>query len=106
MEPVQQQKLQVEVSHTLAQEQLSGIYDSVYETTKQAILDARRDAGIDNDILYSKAALRRFLNNCSAEYLEELLADDTFPRGRLLSDRKQCFSKAAIKLWLLKNESN
>ncbi|MGX2945877.1 hypothetical protein [Enterococcus alishanensis] len=101
-----QQKLQVEVSHTLAQEQLNGIYDSVYETIKQAIEDARRDAGVDSDIMYTKVELRKFLNNCSSEYLEEVLADKTFPRGRTLSDRKQCFSKAAIKLWLLNNESN
>lgn len=99
------QKLQVEVSHTLTQEQLHGIYDSVYSVTKQAITDARRDAGIDSDIMYTKVELRKFLNNCSSEYLEELLADDTFPRGRLLSDRKQTFSKQAIKKWLLQNES-
>ena len=53
----QQPKLQVEVSHTLAQEQLNGIYDSVYSTTKQAIEDARRDAGIDSDIIYTKTCL-------------------------------------------------
>jgi len=102
---VQHQKLQVEVSHTLAQEQLKGIYDSVYSTAQQAISDARRDAGIDSDIMYTKVELRRFLNNCSQEYLEEVLTDETFPRGRTLSDRKQCFSKTAIRKWLLENES-
>ena len=100
----QQQTLRVEVSHTLAQDQLNGIYNSVYSTTKRAIEDARRDAGIDNDIMYTKVELRRFMNNCSAEYLEEVLADETFPRGRTLSDRKQCFSKTAIRKWLLENE--
>ena len=98
---MEQQKLQVEISHTMAPEQLKGIYDTVYETTQKAISDARRDAGIESDILFSKAELRRFLKNCSAEYLEEILADQTFPRGRILSDRKQCFSKKAIKRWLL-----
>ncbi|MGL9815798.1 hypothetical protein [Enterococcus sp. DIV0098] len=105
MEPAQQQKFRVEVSHTLAQEQLNGIYESVYSTTKQAIRDARRDTEIENDIIYSKAALRRFLNNCSSEYVEELLSDETFPRGRTLSDRKQCFSKTAVKHWLLTNSN-
>ena len=100
----QQQKLQVEVSHTLAQDQLNGIYNSVYSTAQQAISDARRDAGIDSDIMYTKVELRRFLDNCSSEYLEEVLADETFPRGRTLSDRKQCFSKTAIRKWLLINE--
>ena len=97
------QQVQIEIAHTLAQEQLNGIYDSVYTTTKQAIEDARRDAGIDSDIMYTKVELRRFLNNCSSDYLEEVLADETFPRGRTLSDRKQCFSKTAIRKWLLIN---
>lgn len=100
----QQQKLQVEISHTLAQDQLNGIYDSVYTVTKQAISEARRDAGIDNDIIYTKVELCRFLDNCSSEYLEEVLADKTFPRGKTLSDRKQCFSKTAIRKWLLENK--
>lgn len=104
MKSAQQPKLQVEVSHTLAQEQLNGIYESVYTVTSQAISDARRDAGIDSDIMYTKVEVRRFLNNCSAEYLEELLADETFPRGRTLSDRKICFSKKAIRKWLLENK--
>lgn len=101
---MEQQKLQVEISHTMAPEQLKGIYDSVYQTTQQAISDARRDVGVDSDILFSKAELRRFLKNCSSEYLEEILADETFPKGRLLSDRKQCFSKKAIRRWLLENQ--
>lgn len=100
-----QQKLQVEVSHTLAQDQLNSIYNSVYSTTKQAIEDARRDAGIDSDIIYTKTELCRFLDNCSKDYLEEVLADKTFPRGRTLSERKICFSKTAIRKWLLQNES-
>ncbi|MHC5375405.1 hypothetical protein ACYSNU_16675 [Enterococcus sp. LJL120] len=105
MESVEKSKFEIEVSHTLAPEQLNCIYDSVYQVTKRAISDARRDADIDNDILYTKMALRRFLDNCSAAYVEELLADETFPRGRTLSDRKQCFSKTAIKKWLLENET-
>lgn len=100
----QQPKLQVEVSHMLAPEQLKGIYDSVYTVITQAIEDARRDAGIDSDIMFTKTDLRRFLNNCSAEYLEELLADETFPRGKTLSDRKICFSKKAIRKYLLENK--
>ncbi|MFP8917790.1 hypothetical protein ACLI5Y_13355 [Enterococcus innesii] len=101
---MEQQKLQVEISHTMTPEQLKGIYDSVYQTTQQAISDARRDVGIESDILFSKAELRRFLNNCSAEYLAEVLADETFPKGRLLSDRKQCYSKTAVRRWLLENQ--
>lgn len=98
------EKLQVEIAHTLARDQLDEIYQQVYQTTTEAIQDARRDTEIDNDLLYSKASLRRFLNNCSADYVEELLADETFPRGRMLSERKTVFSKKAIRVWLLKNE--
>ncbi|WP_430598320.1 hypothetical protein [Enterococcus sp. AZ177] len=97
--------IKVEVSHTLARDQLEGIYQTVYSTTLQAIKDARRDSEIDNDMLYSKAALCRFLDNMSANYLEELLAKG-LPQGRTLSERKICFSKIAVKRWLLENEEN
>lgn len=94
--------IKVEVSHTLARDQLEGIYKSVYSTTLQAINEARRDSKLDNDILYSKAEVYRFLN-ISPNYLEELLAQG-LPQGRTLSERKICFSKSAIKKWLLENE--
>lgn len=94
--------IKVEVSHTLARDQLEGIYQEVYSTTLQAIKDARRDSNLDNDILYSKAEVYRFLN-ISPNYLEELLAKG-LPKGRTLSERKICFSKLEIKKWLLENE--
>lgn len=93
----------VEVSHTLSQEQLNAISQQVYTVTLEAIEKARRDSEIENDLIYSKAGLRRFLNNCSDGYVEELLAKG-LPRGRTLSDRKQVFSKSKIKKWLLENE--
>lgn len=93
----------VEISHTLSQEQLNAISHQVYETTLEAIEKARRDSELENDLIYSKAGLRRFLNNCSDGYVEELLAKG-LPRGRTLSDRKQVFSKKAVKAWLLENE--
>lgn len=93
----------VEVNHTLSQEQLNSISQQVYTVTLEAIAKARRDSELENDLIYSKAGLRRFLNNCSDGYVEELLAKG-LPRGRTLSDRKQVFSKIAVKKWLLENE--
>lgn len=93
----------VEVNHTLAPEQLNAISQQVYTVTLEAIAKARRDSELENDLIYSKAGLRRFLNNCSDGYVEELIAKG-LPRGRTLSDRKQVFSKIAVKKWLLENE--
>lgn len=93
----------VEISHTLAPEQLNAISQQVYTVTLEAIAKARRDSELENDLIYSKAGLRRFLNNCSDGYVEELIAKG-LPRGRTLSDRKQVFSKIAVKKWLLENE--
>lgn len=93
----------VEVSYTLSPEQLNAISHQVYETTLEAIEKARRDSELENDLIYSKAGLRRFLNNCSADYLEELLAMG-LPRGRSLSDRKTVFSKRAVTAFLLENK--
>lgn len=93
----------VEISHTLSQEQLNAISHQVYETTLEAIKKARRDSDLENDLIYSKAGLRRFLNNCSDDYVEELLAAG-LPHGRTLSERKRVFSKRAIRAWLLENE--
>lgn len=93
----------VEISHTLSQEQLNAISHQIYETTLEAIDKARRDSELDSDLIYSKAGLRRFLNNCSDDYVEELLAAG-LPQGRTLSERKRVFSKRAIRAWLLENE--
>lgn len=71
----------VEINHTLIQEQLNAISHQVYETTIEAIERARRDSELENDLIYSKAGLRRFLNNYSDGYVEELLAQ-SLPRGR------------------------
>ncbi|MEG2937547.1 MAG: hypothetical protein RR812_03990 [Vagococcus sp.] len=95
--------IKLEVSHVLSQEQLNAIGEQVYNVTLQSIRRARQDAEIDNDMLYSKAALCRFLDNTSPNYLEELLAKG-LPQGRTLSERKVCFSKTAVKKWLLENE--
>lgn len=93
----------VEISHTLSQEQLNAISHQVYETTLEAIERARRDSELDSDLIYSKAGLRRFLNNCSDDYVEELIAAG-LPHGKTLSERKRVFSKRAVRAWLLENE--
>lgn len=93
----------IEISHTLSQEQLNAISHQVYETTLEAIEKARRDSELDSDLIYSKASLRRFLNNCSDDYVEELLATG-LPHGKTLSERKRVFSKRAVRAWLLENE--
>ena len=100
---MQQVPVQIEVSHTLSQEQLNAISHQVYETTLEAIERARRDSELDSDLIYSKAGLRRFLNNCSDDYVEELLAAG-LPHGKTLSERKRVFSKRAVRAWLLENE--
>lgn len=97
------EQVQIAISHELSSEQLQGIYQSVYEVTTQAIKDARRDSKIDNDLMYSKAELRRFLNDCSDAYVEELLAKG-LPKGRSLSERKTVFSKKQVRAWMLENE--
>lgn len=99
---MQQVPVQIEISHMLAKEQLQAIYSQVYEVTLEAIQQARIDSKIESDLMYSKAELRRFLNNCSDSYVEELIAMG-LPRGRTLSDRKQVFSKKAVNAWLLEN---
>lgn len=97
-----QQPVQIEVSHTLSQEQLNVISQQVYSTTLEAIERARRDSEIDSDLIFSKASLARFLDNCSESYVEELLAKG-LPKGKILSARKTVFSKRAVKAWLLEN---
>lgn len=99
------EQVQIEVSHVLTQEQLKGISDQIYMVTLDAINRARRDSEIDSDLVYSKAALCRFLNNMSPNYLEELIADG-LPHGRMLSERKIVFSKIAVRKWLLENDKN
>ena len=81
------QKLQLEVSHTLAKEQLNGIYQGIYQTMLQAIEDARRDSELDRDLMMSKAECQRFLNV-----------------SRTLSSRKVVYSKRQIRAWLLEND--
>lgn len=100
------ENLEVKISHTLDPEQLSQIAKQVYQTTIEAIEEARKVSKVDSDILFSKNDLRRFLGNVSAGYLEELLADPTFPRGRILSERKQIFSKSEVTQWLLGTKKN
>ncbi|MDT2709555.1 hypothetical protein P7E05_13320 [Enterococcus gallinarum] len=92
-------KLQLEVSHTLSNEQLKQISDSVLETVLEAVTSARNASKVDSDILTTKASLQKWLG-VSAIYLEELLADQNFPRGRMLSERKQVFFKSDIIKYL------
>lgn len=92
-------KLQLEVSHSLSNEQLKQISDSVFETIVEAIVAARNASKVDSDILTTKAELQKWLG-ISAIYLEELLADQNFPRGRMLSERKQVFFKSDIIKYL------
>lgn len=100
--PEKSETLQISVSHTLSDDQLNQIAAQVYETTLEAIQEARKVSKIDSDILFSKNELRKFLGNVSAEYLEELLADPSFPRGRQLSERKTVFFKSDIIRYLKK----
>lgn len=97
--------LKFEISHTLDDNQLKQIASQVYQTTLEAIAEARKVSKVDSDILFSKNDLRRFLGNVSAGYLEELLSDPSFPRGRILSERKQIFSKSEVTKWLLFNNN-
>ncbi|MGX7196761.1 hypothetical protein [Enterococcus olivae] len=97
------QQVQIEVAHVLSPEQMTAIRQQAYEATLEGIEKARRDSEIDSDLIFTKIGLRKFLDNCSDSYVEELLAKG-LPRGRTLSDRKQVFSKRAVRAWLL--ESN
>lgn len=103
MEQLQTPPVVVEVCHTLDKKQLNAISKQVYETTLEAIERARKDSELDNDLIYTRVGVRRFLNNCSEAYLDELIAKG-LPTGKTLSERKQVFSKKAITAWLLENE--
>lgn len=100
----EEQQVKVEVAYMLNPEQFAEIQIQAYKATLEGIEQARADSSIDSDLLFSKAACRRYLNNMSADYFEELLAMG-LPQGRMLSDRKICFSKKAVKTWLLENEN-
>lgn len=103
MEQLNIPPLKLEVSHVLSDKQFNAIREEAYLATLEGIEKARRDSKVDSDLIYSKAELRRFLNNCSADYLEELIAKG-LPQGRILSERKRVWSKRQITAWLLKNE--
>ena len=96
------ENVKIEIAHTLSETQLKEISKKVYITTLEAIQQARADSQLDSDLLCSKAAAYEWLG-VSYSYFEELLAKG-MPQGRLLSNRKQCFSKSAITKWLLENE--
>lgn len=91
--------LNIEVSHVLSDEQLNQIGDQVTTVLIDAIQKARKDVELDNDMLTSKSAVCTWLG-CSPNYLEELLADTSFPRGKKLSERKEVFFKSDIKEYL------
>lgn len=91
--------LNIEVSHVLSAEQLEQISEQVVQTVSVAIQKARKDVDLDNDMLTSKSAVCSWLG-CSPNYLEELLADPNFPRGKKLSERKEIFFKSDIKEYL------
>lgn len=102
MEQQQAQIPTIEVKHTLDDDQLRGIASQVYETTLEAIQQARHDSELDSDILLSKASVCHWLG-ISANYLEELIAKG-LPRGRKLSDRKEVFFKSDIRKFLKENK--
>ncbi|EOG48949.1 hypothetical protein SQK_02857, partial [Enterococcus faecalis EnGen0221] len=102
MEQLQTPPVVVEVCHTLDKKQLNAISKQVYETTLEAIERARRDSEVDSDLIYTRVGVRRFLDNCSEAYLDELIAKG-LPTGRRLSDRKTCWSKHQLRSWLLEN---
>lgn len=103
MEQLETPAVVVEVSHTLSEAQLNAIGNQVYQTTLEAIERARRDSEVDSDLIYTRVGVRRFLDNCSEAYLDELIAKG-LPTGRRLSDRKTCWSKRQLRSWLLENE--
>ncbi|MGF1917238.1 hypothetical protein [Enterococcus faecalis] len=103
MEQLNTPPVVVEVSHTLSKVQLNAIGNQVYKTTLEAIERARRDSELDSDLIYTRVGVRKFLDNCSEAYLDELL-DKGLPTGRTLSERKQVFSKRQMTAWLLENE--
>lgn len=103
MEQLQISPVVVKVSHTLDKKQLNEISKQVYETTLEAIERARKDSELGNDLIYTRVGARRFLNNCSEAYLDELL-DKGLPTGKNLSERKQVFSKRQMTAWLLEND--
>ncbi|AYY08851.1 hypothetical protein EGX73_02740 [Enterococcus sp. FDAARGOS_553] len=72
MEAAEVPKMQLEVSHTLSNEQLKQISDSVFEAIIEAIVAARNASKVDSDILTTKVALQKWLG-VSAIYLEEFL---------------------------------
>lgn len=103
MQQVETSPFVVEVCHTLDKQQLNEISKQVYETTLEAIERARKDSELDNDLIYTRVGVRRFLNNCSEAYLDELIAKG-LPIGKTLSERKQVFSKRQMTAWLLEND--
>lgn len=103
MEQLETPTAVIQISHMLDKKQLNEIRKQVYETTLEAIESARRDSKINNDLIYTRVDARRFLNNCSESYLDELLAKG-LPTGKRLSERKQVFSKRQMTAWLLENE--
>lgn len=103
MEQIETSPVVVKVSHVLDKKQLNEISKQVYETTLEAIERARKDSELDNDLIYTRVGVRRFLNNCSEAYLDELIAKG-LPTGKTLSERKQVFSKRQMTAWLLENE--
>ncbi|MGL9971595.1 hypothetical protein [Enterococcus sp. DIV1420a] len=103
MEQVETPPVVVQVSHTLDKKQLNAISKQVYETMLEAIERARRENELDNDLIYTRVGVRRFLGNCSEAYLDELIAKG-LPTGKTLSERKQVFSKKKMTAWLLENE--
>lgn len=103
MEQLETPPVVVQVSHMLDRKQLNEISKQVYETTLEAIERARKDSEVNNDLIYTRVGARRFLNNCSEAYLDELIAKG-LPIGKTLSERKQVFSKRQMTAWLLENE--
>ncbi|HAP3943942.1 hypothetical protein JFH69_12590 [Enterococcus faecalis] len=103
MEQLKTPPIVVEVSHTLSKEQFNAIRQEAYLATMEGIEKARKDSELDSDLIYTRVGVRRFLDNCSEAYLDELIAKG-LPTGRRLSDRKTCWSKHQLRSWLLENE--
>jgi len=90
----------IKVSHVLTPELEQQLSASAYQAMVAGIERAIHDTKIENDLIFSKKALSEYLG-ISQNYLEQLLADENFPRGRTLSDRKQVFSKSDIRQYFL-----
>lgn len=86
-----------EVKIVLADEQEGSLKNYVYEITREAITQARKDAGIDKDLV-NKKEICEFLD-CSFSTLGEWMKQG-LPYS-VLGERTYYFSKQEVRKWIL-----